>query len=464
MDFGGVTEVAGVTSFGSSLFCRPLDHSVDASVYYNAAWIQGEIGADPATSCGGIGPVGTPSAVVVGNGGTLSLGHLSDSFTVDVSAAASVLRFALNGQYNGTFNPDFYVKQGSTASPSNYDCKSDGTSMFGSCAFDHPTPGTWSIYVADAAGAGEYQLSTTILAPTASACGNGALDTGEQCDDGTANGTADSCCSAICTLKPSGSTCADDRNPCTLDECDGASSVCQHPAGNAGVICRAPLDACDAPETCDGASPTCPADARVPDSDGDGTCDATDPCTNVGRGQDFVSIPHPKLVIGKINTETTAGNDNLTLVAAFHLALGDSFAALDPSSRGARLILQDSTASRTLLDVTLPAGVFAGRHTRGWASNRLHTTWTFKDGTSAPLNGVTRMLIKNLSQNGPREVSVTVASSKSTYAVVAGDEPVRAIVVLGNQTDSAAGNCGESAFAAGDCRYNRAGSTLTCKH
>src|SRR2546428_4397387 len=53
---------------------------------------------------------------------------------------------------------------------------------------------------------------------------------------------------------------AADTNPCTLDECNGTDVTCQHPAGNAGAVCRPTAGACDVAETCTGASTTCPAD------------------------------------------------------------------------------------------------------------------------------------------------------------------------------------------------------------
>src|SRR5437763_1875975 len=62
----------------------------------------------------------------------------------------------------------------------------------------------------------------------------------------------------------SGTACSDDGNPCTLDQCDGSSDACQHPAGHAGTVCRAAAGACDAAESCDGTSTSCPADAKQP--------------------------------------------------------------------------------------------------------------------------------------------------------------------------------------------------------
>ena len=63
-------------------------------------------------------------------------------------------------------------------------------------------------------------------------CGDGILDAGETCDDGNlVNGD---CCSSLCQVEAFASPCADDGDPCTLDECDGA--------GNCGV--GAPRSSC----------------------------------------------------------------------------------------------------------------------------------------------------------------------------------------------------------------------------
>ncbi len=58
-----------------------------------------------------------------------------------------------------------------------------------------------------------------------STCGNGVVDRGEDCDDGTP-GDGD-CCSTSCRFDVEGGACPDDDEPCTLDRCDGAG-VCSH--------------------------------------------------------------------------------------------------------------------------------------------------------------------------------------------------------------------------------------------
>ncbi|HEV7733931.1 MAG TPA: hypothetical protein VGR62_17305 [Candidatus Binatia bacterium] len=88
-------------------------------------------------------------------------------------------------------------------------------------------------------------------------CGNGALDAGEECDDGDALG--DDCCDANCRWAFAGTACNADGNACTIDACDGGAAcaliapvvcgVCERCDTTAGCVveidptCREPLAA-----------------------------------------------------------------------------------------------------------------------------------------------------------------------------------------------------------------------------
>ena len=111
------------------------------------------------------------------------------------------------------------------------------------------------------------------------------LPDGSNCDDGVFCNGDDTCTGGNCTehsgdpclsgsecqntcnesqhtcLSPHGASCADDSNPCTVDQCDGAG-VCAHSPGNAGSVCRPAVDACDVPESCTGMDAECPADVN----------------------------------------------------------------------------------------------------------------------------------------------------------------------------------------------------------
>src|SRR5213592_3314458 len=109
-------------------------------------------------------------------------------------------------------------------------------------------------------------------------CGNGTIEAGEQCDLGSAlNGAPGSCCKNNCMFVNAGAACTDDANPCTLDQCNGTSATCQHPVGNAGTVCRAAAGECDLPEICTGTSATCPTDVKK--TLGTACTADTNPCT-----------------------------------------------------------------------------------------------------------------------------------------------------------------------------------------
>ena len=239
-------------------------------------------------------------------------------------------------------------------------------------------------------------------------CGDGFVEVGlgEQCDDGAANGTPGSCCSATCQ--------------------------------------------------------------KLPDSDGDGVCDALDVCTNIGGSQNFLAANRkPKLVLAKINTNAVTGNDTLSLSGRFVIHGGPAFSTVDPGANGARVLVQNQ-AGVNRIDAVLPAGAYAGHGTRGWTLNKAGNVWTYVDSTGTPLSGVTHLVIVDKSHLSahdimPGRVQVTVTGMQGTYPVVPGDEPLKAVVVLGGQAQAEAGYCGETDYTAGNCVFNKKANSITCE-
>jgi RHS repeat-associated protein len=105
--------------------------------------------------------------------------------------------------------------------------------------------------------------------------------TGGECDVAeTCTGTSATC--PADGKKTSGTACTDDGNVCTKDQCDGSNVLCQHPAGNAGTVCRASAGFCDVAEACTGTSTTCPADGKAPNGT---TCNDGNACTTADSCQ-----------------------------------------------------------------------------------------------------------------------------------------------------------------------------------
>ncbi len=139
-------------------------------------------------------------------------------------------------------------------------------------------------------------------------CGNGLVETGEQCDCGATDcDTLDPCCDgATCTLQP-GATCS------ALEGC--CDNTCQ-PVPS-GLTCRDAVNSdCDSAETCDGMSSTCPDDETEPTGTG---CGAGGACYQ-GTCQDFP-------------TQCAAMSEGLASTYTSTPACDDLIQAIDPCGR-----------------------------------------------------------------------------------------------------------------------------------
>jgi len=253
-------------------------------------------------------------------------------------------------------------------------------------------------------------------------CGDAIVaPTGEQCDaGGQSAGCDDDCTSRACgdwTVNASAGESCDDGN---ADDGDGCSSAC----------------------VCDDAT----------DLDADGIGDACDSCVNT-------SGPATESQIGfkKVGTDSESGNDVLKLRLEYTLGDGASFATLDPSISGMRLLVTNASGV-PVADIDLPAGAFDG--TRGWRKNGSGTNWQYKDKTSPPLvSGISVVQLKDRSAKAPALVAVTLNGSHGDYAVGPGDVPLRVVVSVGG----GAGRCGEAAYARASCRVSAKGDRIDCK-
>src|SRR5262249_25686171 len=79
--------------------------------------------------------------------------------------------------------------------------------------------------------------------------GNGVVNAGEQCDDG--NTTDGDCCDHNCHFEAAGTVCRLSTAACDAAEtCTGASATCPADAlSPSGTVCRSAAGACDVAET-----------------------------------------------------------------------------------------------------------------------------------------------------------------------------------------------------------------------
>ena len=119
-----------------------------------------------------------------------------------------------------------------------------------------------------------------IYQATFAICGNGNVESGEDCDGGA-------CCDE-CAFVPNGTVCNPEAGICDVAEvCSGADATC--PADEvaaAGTVCNVAVGSCDVAETCDGVAVDCPADgfagAGTVCQPSAGDCDVAEECTGLG--------------------------------------------------------------------------------------------------------------------------------------------------------------------------------------
>lgn len=256
VDFGGGPVVAGITSGGESFDCQPLDVSYDANVHHYRAWIQQVGGSDLAsTSCGGGPQLGDADSDVYGASGVLNGTNRSDLLSFQVVPGTTQLRVALNAVDDGTSDFDIYVRAGSPATTTSFDCKADGVGQLGYCAFDDPADGTWYAFVNRASGSGTYQVTATTI-------GVG-CDEGQSCDDGQSCTSNDTCNGGACNGAPvaNGTSCNDDNTCTATDSCQAGS--CIGSGSTCGDSVVQSCEQCDDGNTDNGDA--CRSDCTLPD-------------------------------------------------------------------------------------------------------------------------------------------------------------------------------------------------------
>ena len=217
-----------------------------------------------------------------------------------------------------------------------------------------------------------------------SVCGDATIDPGEECDLGAANGASGSCCTAACTI-------------------------------DAGT---------------------------TPDADGDGWCDATDPCLG------GVTLTSAKLSLSHIGTPGAgrlAFSGRLTLPGL-----------VEPDRRGARVVLRDA-AGNSLIDLHVPVPRFDRTLKFGWRVATNGSSRVFVNGTPL-IGGLTTFNLRRAS-GAPGSFRVRLKTRRATYAAP-GTLPLRLTVVLDDSTDATA-TCADTTFVPASC--SGSGATLVCR-
>ena len=251
-------------------------------------------------------------------------------------------------------------------------------------------------------------------------CGNGALDAGEECDDGARVGGDG--CSATCRLEVCGNGNLDPGEECddaNVTPGDGCDATCiREPVCGDGVLAGA--------EECD--------DGNLESGDGCSTACLLEPCQ--------VLIPHQVVWTGATMAFTQArAAVKLAARAAFGVPV--PFGDLHPDRQGMLLTLETPTGALPI-DASLPAG-------GAWTLRGKR--WLYRD-PSGSVAGIRKVVIRQKGGGAVTGLVVQVSGSYATFPVASADLPLAMTMILGDANAGATGACGRYQFGAG-CSASR---------
>jgi len=301
---GGSCTVAGIASQtgGATVSCSGVNLAAHTNVYFgirNASNVNGNTmtGTAPAASSAAVFRYSSQTASSVTYTSSTTVGDaingtqaVSNKLVLTLTAgAASVVATGGTPVNNGNGDIErlFKINSGTT-----FSVRADVRASNPFFAEGLACPAVYDPTQTPASGSSDF--SKVDVAFYYSDCGDGMVDSPEQCDEGVNNGTLTSCCTSTCTYRSVGEVCRVGAGPpCDTNEtCTGVSALCPSDDAiiNAGTVCRTGSgDICDANETCTGMPGLgCPADDAAGNvgvvcrlsSVGD-VCDLSETCTGV---------------------------------------------------------------------------------------------------------------------------------------------------------------------------------------
>ena len=159
VNLGGQNVVAGVTSGGIS--CVPPDNAFDANVFGERNWIRSTAGSDiDNTTCGFLPQAGEANTMILAGEADLTSDAL---FEFEVPGGTTLLRFTTNGEDGLINDSDLYLRAGSAATTTDFDCRSTNRGTYEACEISNPTPGTWFALADRELGSPELQATATLF-------------------------------------------------------------------------------------------------------------------------------------------------------------------------------------------------------------------------------------------------------------------------------------------------------------
>jgi len=140
--------------------------------------------------------------------------------------------------------------------------------------------------------------------------------------------------------------------------------------------------------------------------------------------------------------------------------------ALDPIAHGVRVIIQNA-AGGTVLDGTVPGGLYDQSTQRGWRTNTDGSAFIYRHiGNIVPkIEGIKRVVIFDRSSRDPGRLKFSVQGREGNYPLTPAEGPIRAVIVF-DVPAATTGQCAEADYPGPPptptCTFSSDGSFAVC--
>ena len=171
---------------------------------------------------------------------------------------------------------------------------------------------------------------------------------------------------------------------------------------------------------------------------------------------DGATVAKPSIALRRLGTPP--GDDTLLFKGEMTLPFPFS-PVIDLIATGVALQVDDASAAH-LVDVTIPGGAYSPATRAGWKALP-SGGFRYTDRSTAPLAGITSIVVKDLGKKAPGRVQFTIKGVRGSYAGAPSQLPLSGMLVLDPPT-AETGQCGQASFPGPSSSCRSDGRSIVC--
>jgi hypothetical protein len=166
------------------------------------------------------------------------------------------------------------------------------------------------------------------------------------------------------------------------------------------------------------------------------------------------------------NNLLPGGDDRLRVRGRFQVAR--RVPAINPTINGLSVTIYSRFNGTELLKIVVPPGARPSFQAPGWRTNSTGTRWTYEDRNGTRTPGIRRVAVVHKTSIAIGLYEVAIYGREGSFHIDPNELPLRLDIVLGGETQAAAGQCGIGLFNVETsrpptCKVQGLGEGISCR-